>query len=205
MNEMSSDLIFERISLSDYSSFEQLYNQYGSALLKIAFKKLKDKDLAMDVVQDLFVDLWQRRSTLSINRSAQSFLVSALYFKIYQHFRKDGLSKKHIEHFFALQSADSIEDYQTNELEESYQELMGHIEGSIEHMPERMREIFRLKYYRSYSNQEIADRLGISNQTVRNQLSKSLDYLRSELGEKITYHTAYGMTVFALFVLHDFI
>lgn len=205
MKKMSSDLIMEHISLSEYSSFENLYNEHAAALLKIAIKKTGNKDLAMDIVQDLFVDLWQRRFQISIKTSPHNFLVSSLYYKVFQYFRKEGVTKKHIEQFTILHSVEQpvIEGFRVDDIEQSYQDMMGCIHESVDQMPLRMREIFRLKYYRSYSNQEIAESLGISNQTVKNQLSRSLDHLRRELGDKMVYEPICVISILSFVLLNS--
>lgn len=190
------------IRIVDYDSFEALYDQHALVLIRIAAKKLGDLDQAMDVVQDLFVDLWQRRFKVQIKTSVQNFLVSSLYFKIFQHFRNEGLSKRHIEHFTLLQSIDSplesaiVED----NFELEYQHTIAHISEAVEHMPERMREVFQLKYYQSYSNQEIAQKLGISIQTVKNQLSRSLDLIRRELPAQMAYSTVPVLPMLVFFL-----
>lgn len=180
--------------------FDLLYKEHAATLLNIAIHKLGDKDQAMDVVQDLFVDLWQRKSMINITSEPRNYLISALYHKIFQHFRKVGVNDKHIAHFTLLQTVDQ-EHVEEVGSEESHESMIQHIDNSVTQMPPRMRRIFQLKYYQSYSNQEIASLLGISNQTVKNQLCKSLDQVRKELAEKKVHDTVFLLPMLSYFLL----
>ncbi|MCL7987027.1 sigma-70 family RNA polymerase sigma factor [Sphingobacterium sp. lm-10] len=183
--------------------FDILYREHAATLLHIALRKLDDKEQAMDVVQDLFVDLWQRRSMINITGNPQHYLVSALYHKIFQHFRKVGLNQKHIAHFKVLQTAadEGMDRVGEDDFEEHHALTIRHIDHSVEQMSPRMRTIFELKYYQSYSNQEIASLLGISNQTVKNQLSRSLDQVRKELAEKSVHDTVFIVPLLSYILL----
>lgn len=185
-------------------NFDDLYKRHAAILLNIALQKLGDEDLAMDVVQDLFVDLWQRRSMVNITTNAQHYLVSALYHKIFQHFRKVGVNQKHIAHFTLLQAVDNdpLERAEEDGFEERYETTIRHIDHSVAQMSPRMRTIFELKYYKSYTNQEIADLLGVSNQTVKNQLSRSLDQVRKGLAEKRIQDTVFIVPMLSYMLLH---
>lgn len=180
--------------------FDLLYKEHAATLLHIAIRKLGDKDQAMDVVQDIFVDLWQRKSMITITSEPRHYLVSALYHKIFQHFRKVGVKEKHIAHFTLLQKVDH-EHLEEEGLKESRESVIQHIDHSVTQMPPRMRTIFQLKYYQSYSNQEIASLLGISNQTVKNQLCRSLDQVRKELAEKKVHDTVFLLPMLSYLLL----
>lgn len=179
----SLDMIFwQRVTQGDYQAFNGIYDRYWDTLLAIALKKVGDRALAMDIVQDLFVDIWQKRHSIQIQTSLQSYLVSALYFKVFTHFRREGVQQKHIDQYHLLvDTAESGEHLASAGYEEHYETLLYAIEQSVHDMPERMKEVFQLKYYRSLNNQEIAENLGLSTQTVKNQLSKGLQQIRKHM------------------------
>lgn len=167
------------INQSNYDAFTRLYDRYWEKLLTIATKKTGNPDNAMDAVQDLFVDVWHKRTSISVQKSVEGYLVSSLYFKVFMQFREQGLAKRHIDNYskflaqFASDSPGSVEEY-----EGQYEQLITSISEAVDTMPARMKEVFELKYNRSLTNQEIADLLGVSTQTVKNQLSKALRLLR---------------------------
>ncbi len=182
MAESMDMILWQRVTQGDYNAFNGIYDSYWDTLLAIALKKVGDMDVAMDIVQDLFVDIWQKRYTLQIQTSLQPYLVSALYFKVFNHFRQQGVQQKHINQYYQLvDTADSSEHFASTGYEENYETLLYAIEQSVHGMPERMKEVFQLKYYRSLNNQEIADNLGLSTQTVKNQLSKGLQQIRRHM------------------------
>lgn len=178
------EILLKRLVDADYSAFNEIYDHYWNPLLRIAIKKIGDVDLSMDIVQDLFVDLWQRRHTITIHTGLRAYLISALYHKLFQHFRKQGIHEKHIGQYKLL-IHDGLQDiFTVNGYEENYTHVLVAIEQSIEDMPDRMRVVFNLKYQRSLSNLEIAEQLGISLQTVKNQLSKALTLVRTHMQQQ---------------------
>lgn len=197
MTHLTDKALIENLINPSYLTFDQMYEKYWDLLLHVALKKTGDIDVAMDIVQDLFVDIWQRRMNLQINSSVRNYLISSLYFKIFMHFRKKGVQERHIEHYLLLKETEQNEDTFASEKQETaYEQLIQVIEESVDDMPERMREVFNLKYYRSLSNQEIADCLGISLQTVKNQLSRSLTYIRRNIPKRHLDPTIWALLTF---------
>lgn len=177
-------ILLERLVNADFEAFDEIYDQHWSMFLRIAIKKVGDVDIAMDIVQDLFVDLWQRRHNITIQTGLRAYLVSALYHKLFQYFRKKGIQEKHIEQYSLLVQDGLQEIFPIDGYEENYTEVLVAIEQSVEEMPDRMRVVFNLKYQRSLSNHEIAEQLGISLQTVKNQLSKALNLVRQHMQQQ---------------------
>lgn len=189
----------QNIAHSDYKAFSDLYDNYWDLLLSVALKKTGDIDISMDIVQDLFVDIWQRRSTLSNIEDVRKYLVTSLYFKVFMHFRREGVQQKHLSSYIQFSEDEEEKDFlQVLEGEIQHNRLLSVIEESVEDMPERMRQVFRLKYYRSLSNMEIAETMNISLQTVKNQLMRSLQHIRKYLPEHLSHPT---VLVFFLYLL----
>ena len=186
MKEKTDQALIHQIIESDYAAFTELYDRYWKQLSKIALKKIGGDEDAFDVVQELFVDFWQRRALLKIEKSVETYLVSSLYHKVFIHFRKKGLEEKHLENYaYYLEQADKpcIAD---DDPESTYTALIGLVTDTIEDMPEKMREVFNLKYKHSLSIPEIATQLGISSQTVKNQLGNALTKLRKAAHHQVT-------------------
>lgn len=199
MSHNSDTIWIKNIAHSDYNAFNLFYDKYWDSLLHISIKKTGDIDISMDLVQDLFVDIWQRRSSLPEISSVRNYLVSSLYYKIFMHYRRQGVLQQHVDHYRYFQENDQIEELLTlPEFEDNYEYLLQIIEESVSDMPERMREVFNLKFYRSLNNSEIAERLGISLQTVKNQLSRSLQHIRKDIPQNLPYTTTLVLTTFLL-------
>lgn len=157
------------------TAFNTIYNRYSKMLYLYIFSKLDTGEISKDVLQELFISLWEKRHTLSIHESLKSYLYQAARHKIVDIYRKNATYRKYlqqlIEHFDAQPHTitESI-DYKTKT-----QELF----EAINHLPERMKEVFMLSRFENLTVEQIASRLGLSQQTVKNQITKALKILRA--------------------------
>lgn len=162
----------------DAQAFAALFDRYWSKLYSTAFHYLKDKEAASDVVHDLFLNLWLKRSHLEIN-SFSHYLTAAARYAVYKRLKArnnlrvvytEGLVDQHSE----LAHNEGLRKLQT-------QELGRQVELLLEGLPTRCKEIFLLSRRELLSNDEIARRLQISKRTVENQLTTALKHLRPSL------------------------
>lgn len=181
MKEQSDKFLIDQITGSNYAAFGELYNRHWKQLYKIAVSKTGDGENALDLVQELFIDIWQRRDAIKIEKSVDTYLISALFYKVFMHFRKKGLEEKHLKNYsYYLEQFENgialggFDDHH----EVEYARLIGMVADTIEQMPDKMREVFNLKHTQSLSIAEISEILGISTQTVKNQLSNAMMKLR---------------------------
>jgi len=186
MNKQSDKFLIDQITQSNYAAFTELYDRYWRQLLRIALNKTGADEDAFDLVQDLFINLWQRRAQLTIEKSVESYLVSSLYYKVFMHFRKKGLEEKHLKHYtYFLQQNELLQVVPEEHNEMEYIKLINVVDETIELMPEKMKEVFNLKHKQSLSITEIAEILGISTQTVKNQLSNAMIKLRKAADQQM--------------------
>ncbi|WP_215223910.1 RNA polymerase sigma-70 factor [Echinicola shivajiensis] len=166
------------IKEGSWEAFENLYNKYWEKLFQLSVSATGDEELSKDFVQEIFLDLWSRRESLSI-KNPYSYLYQATKYRFIEHIRKQNLQRKFIDQF-------NEAHHQSNDVEEKIylKELHHQIDHRLTELPSRCREIFTLSRYQHLSNQEIANQLGISKSTVENQLNKALNHLRksSDLG-----------------------
>ena len=193
MKEQSDKFLIDQITASNYDAYSELYHRYWKRLYKIACTKVGTEEDALDIVQELFIDFWQRRAELKIEKSVETYLVSSLFYKVFMHFRKRGLEEKHLENYtYYLDQLETgivpagFDDQQ----EAEYTELVELVADTIEQMPEKMREVFNLKHTQALSISEISELLGISTQTVKNQLSNAMQKLRKAAGQQVPGATA---------------
>lgn len=200
MENSSDKILWQGVTQGDYKAFSDVYERYCAMLLSIATKKLGDIDSAMDLVQELFVDVWQKRHAIDIQTSLQSYLISALYFKVFMYFRRQGVQQRHIDNYRRfVETNDGEELFNARLYEEHFENVLHAIEQSVREMPLRMKEVFQLKYYKALNNKEIADNLGLSTQTVKNQLSKALQQIRRHMEAQqvdAIYFILIGVNVF---------
>ncbi|MFD2036077.1 sigma-70 family RNA polymerase sigma factor [Belliella marina] len=153
--------------------FEEIFNEYWEVLYKAAFNRTKDQAITEDIVQEIFIDFWQRRKEIQIKTSLKAYLLTAVKYKVIKHF---AFSDLHTNNLLDCEEI-GIHDYNKMEFDDLYDAL----EIAIEKLSPRCQLVFRMSRIEGYSTCEIASKLDISTQTVHNQLSKSLGIVRKEL------------------------
>lgn len=181
-NVAEDSLLLSRLARGDASSFEALFRRYWEPLYGAAFNRLKDSDEAQEVVQNLFADLWQRRAELMVKTSLRAYLYTALKYTVLDHIRAQVVREKYVK---AIQHTPESPHNPTADTV-AYRELESTIHQGIRRLPERCRQVFRLRRLEHYSVKEIAQQLDISPKTVENQLTKANRVLRLHLKEYVT-------------------
>jgi len=160
------DLLVD-IKADDSRAFDELYARTWKELYIKAYSKLKHEDLAKDIVQEIFVDLWNKRHVKEIN-NVKAYLAQSVKFKVLDEFRKNRYEFIEIENF--------TEEIKENVYADSKlldKEFFASLKDWIDSLPHKRKEIFRLKYQEGLSNKEIALKLNISPKTVQNQVLNS--------------------------------
>lgn len=159
-----------------------IYKKYWQMMYLAAYNLVHDKEISEDIVQDIFVNLWNKRDNILISTSLQSYLYTSTIYKVYDFFRKD---KKMIK-------VDLLEDFNENiqsftpETKILHEELIQHIESLIDQLPEKCRVVFKLSREEELTNKEIAVKLNISQRTVEGHITKALSILRGGIGMPLT-------------------
>jgi RNA polymerase sigma-70 factor (ECF subfamily) len=157
------------------SAFNVLYDRYWKKVYNIAYKRINDREIAEDVTQDIFVQLWTRNSD-SIILDLPSYLNTAARNGIFKRMGKEG---KYTE---LPDDVHEIEN-QLNGADSKllHKEFMDAFMELVEALPDQQRTIFKLRFNDNLSSQQIADQLQISPKTVRNHIGRALTTLKSEL------------------------
>ncbi len=174
MAENNDIKIFKKINGGDKKSFEELFRKYYPSLCRFVFPFVKDISLSEEIVQEMFIKIWDKREKININTTVKSYLYkasrnTALNF-IKQ--KKDNISLDNTKiQYKNSDKTDIIE----------YKELEKQISEAIDSLPEKCREIFCLSRHEEMTYKQIADYLEISIKTVENQMGIALRKLRSYL------------------------
>ncbi|WP_345955773.1 RNA polymerase sigma-70 factor [Mucilaginibacter sp. PAMB04168] len=176
-NKLSDYNLISLLREDDDAAFKEIYDRYNSLLYIYAYRKLRDKEEARDVVQEVFTTLWTNRCSLIIQTTLSGYLYRAVLNKVLNIFRHKGFCDAYADQLQSMMSANSTTDYLIRE-----KEIAGLIEKEITSMPPRMREVFELRRKEFLTNKEIADRLSISEHTVSTQMKKALRVLRVRFG-----------------------
>ncbi|MCP4310543.1 MAG: RNA polymerase sigma-70 factor [Bacteroidetes bacterium] len=173
--------IIKGIRAGRESAFEELFNEYYRPLSVFGLKYVKDLEIAKEIVQNLFVHLYDNRQTLLITSSLESYLYQSVRNRCLNQIKQEQTHKKHLDQYQSEQ--DEAEDMEAR-LRET--ELEHRIFKIIESLPPQCRNIFTLSRVQGLSNAEIAEKLEISKRTVETQISNALKVLRSKLTDLTT-------------------
>ena len=169
-----ADLLL-KMAQNDHKAFEMLWAKYWDLIYNTAFKRLKDIEQSRDIVQDLFIDLWERRASLQIE-NLPAYLNSATRYKVFKLITKNKTNVHFLEVFdFMLE----IAVHANNNTEEKELEELAKL--WLDSLPQKRKEIFILHYRENLSTSEIAEKLGISQKTVQNQLGIAANELKRKL------------------------
>jgi RNA polymerase sigma-70 factor, ECF subfamily len=174
------DPLAMRIKLGDEQAFELLFRKFNVRLCVFANKFLNDPEEAQEIVQNVFIKIWEGRDDIDPEDSLKSYV-----FKIVQNLSLNKLRRKKVEsRYIEIYKLVYIEQ-QEHSAHDSLlaRELEEHITHSIGKLPCECRKVFELSRVDGLKYREIADTLNISVKTVEAQMSKALRSLRVELSE----------------------
>jgi RNA polymerase sigma-70 factor, ECF subfamily len=177
-----TDLIAFKIKSGDEQAFELLYRKFYVRLCAFSNKYLNDPEAAQEIVQDVFVKIWESREEIDPEDSLRSYL-----FKIAQNKSINILRHKKTESRFAeVCRLVYIEKSEPSALESLIaRELEENIQRSVARLPLQCRKIFEMNRTEGLKYKEIAETLDISIKTVEAQMSKAFKSLRAELSDYI--------------------
>ncbi|MEQ6120839.1 RNA polymerase sigma-70 factor [Reichenbachiella sp. MALMAid0571] len=155
-------------------AFNTIYDRYWDHLFQVVYKLLKDEAATKDVVQDVFLDFWNKSTELVVSNLG-GYLYSTARFQALKQLRRTKFSDVHEPQFQEMFSVNNTkEQLELKDLEES-------IENSLNQLPEKYKEIFKLSRFDNLSNKEIAEKLNLSPRTVDWYLHTVLKHLKSTL------------------------
>jgi RNA polymerase sigma-70 factor (family 1) len=160
----------------DEGSFAEIYRRYCYRLFTMADRKLKRREAAEELVQDLFENLWNRRASHRIEQLEQ-YLFSALRYRIINYIKAQQVRTGY-ELYCRLAASEADT---TTEEALAHGELSAALLAGVRRLPAKTREIFQLSRLEQYSVAEISGRVNLSEKTVEYHLTKSLKLLRSYL------------------------
>jgi len=162
----------------DFASFDQLFSVYKERLYAFALGYFKSAEDARELVQEVFVKVWENREELDEGKSFNAYLFTVSKNIILNHFRKRANDKKYIEY---IKQHIGIE-YNRTEEDIEYSDLEAQTEKVIDQLPPGRKKIYRLSREERLTYEEIAKKLNISIKTVENQMTQALKFLRERLG-----------------------
>ena len=170
-----ADLV-DLLSNGDDQAFAAIYDRYWKTLIGLAYNHTKDKFSAEEIVQEVFFSLWKRKNELYIN-SLNAYLATAVKFSIFKHLRQTQLHSQLIELNYTPYHNDKLEDQINAKFLQEY------IDGIVEELPEKCRQVYIYSRREGLRNAEIACRMDIGEKAVEAHITKALKILRFNLKE----------------------
>ena len=156
--------------------FKQVFDACYEGLCHYAFTVLRDADEAEDVVQGMFMKLWERREELNITSALRSYLFKSVYNQCLNQLEHRSVKNKFQEYKLTQSEVSQPPEVFDDEVDTK-------IKKAIEALPSQCRTIFIMSRYDEMRHAEIAEKLNISVNTIQNQICKALKILRDELKE----------------------
>ncbi|WP_396635570.1 RNA polymerase sigma factor [Maribacter sp. R77961] len=172
------DLIV-RLKKGDASAYAYLVDTYNHKLCVYANSLLNDISLSEDVVQNVFIKVWEKRSNLNSNYSIKSYLYKSVYNLCINEYKRNqsvtALEKKYIEE---LESVIEEKD------EEAFEKLILQVREAIQELPPKCKQVFLLSKKEGLTNIEISEYLNISKNTIERHINIAFSTIRKNVGSK---------------------
>lgn len=174
---MVDDKLIEEFRNGDEEAFAKIYEHYAESLIAYGANRVESIEEAHDIIHDLFVNLWEKRASLTIQQSLKAYLFTALHRRIINHYRKNTYRAVYAEQLQRMEH----QYLQGPDKELEAKEMRALVESAVDTMPAKMREIYRLSRDEHLTIKQIAEKLNIAEQTVKNQLHRAITIIRARM------------------------
>jgi RNA polymerase sigma-70 factor (ECF subfamily) len=165
--------LLAEIAAGDERAFRKLFDLYKERFYAVALKMTRSDEVAEDIVQDVFMNIWSKRESLVDVENPSSYFFTAVYRRVYHHYRKVALEKK------LLQVAPPVmESVNTTEEMVLAHESKNLVSEAVEKLPHKQQLVFKLSKQEGLSREDVARQLHISPNTVKNQLADAIKFIR---------------------------
>lgn len=174
---MKQEQLILKLREGHESAYEALFKDYYRELVIHANRYLYDMDVSKEVVQDLFVNIYEKRHQLDINSSLKSYLYRAVQNRCINQINSKKIREKYVDYV----KTNNNDDENLIERSIDASELETALYSAISDLPPKCRMIFKMNRFEGLSNGDIAERLELSKRTVETQITKALKMLRTKL------------------------
>jgi len=182
----TDSILLKKIKSGDRPAFMLLYERYWDSLYRFVFVRTKDKEIAEEVLQDLWIKILENTDSIQTDdsESARGYLLRHLHYRIldyYNNYKKApptlSIDEFDIPNESELTDSEYFEILEENEISD----LLSMIDEVVSHLPVTEQQVYDMRIRKNMSVNETAEALGISNKTVSNKLSKALGEIREKL------------------------
>lgn len=174
----------------NHEAFAEIYNRFAVLMFYKVNQMLRDEEPSKDLVQDLFVALWDKPELVQEDNNLAGYLYVGARNRVLKFIQRNKLKNDHIASLAKYASEISLETIQ--DIDE--RELKIIVQREIDNLPPKMKLIFEMSRKDNLSHAEIAGKLGLSDQTVKKQVNNALKILRS----KLALYAPFGLIIIEL-------
>ena len=183
---MDEKELINRLHEGDEDAFETVFTKHFVKLCLYAEHFIRDKQMAREIVEDFFCDLWENCTSITIESNLAGYLSRSIHNRYLKYLRHEKVKQKHVESSqYVFTDRELLEPLSGNFTEALLisHELEKDIKDAIESLPDQCKEIFLLNRDDNLTYKEIAEKMGVSVNTVKTQMTRALQKLRSKLKE----------------------
>lgn len=170
--------LIRQMASGSTDAFTVIYNQHWEELFQQATRMLRSRDAAKDIVQEVFLSLWNRRSEIKISDSLAAYLYTSVRNRCISYIRRN---ITHRDYLVMLTETEASDLSAKPELQLHLKQVQQAIHTAVNNLPERMQLVYRLSREQNLSRKEIAGQLGISELTVKAQIHNALVAIREAI------------------------
>ena len=176
-DNISDNILVVRIRKHDKDAFKLLFNRYNKKIYHFALKCLRNNTEAEELVQSVFINIWEHRESLNATNSVRSYIYRSAVNYIYNYLKKKAIRTRFIESEINKGEIQSNLTYD----QVFFHDLESYINAFVETLPPQQQKIFLLSRYEGLTYSEIAKKLNLSVRTVENQIYRTLKVLKNNL------------------------
>ncbi|MTI33252.1 RNA polymerase sigma-70 factor [Xanthovirga aplysinae] len=173
LNQLNDKALLSYIQQGNEMALANLYDRYWDMLFISAYKVLKDEEACKDIVQELFISIWENDSIKEIE-NVKAYLYNSVRYRVLMVIRKGKVRDKHLQ---------TIRDLSANTTEDmlNFEEMNERIDSLIRELPDKCQQVFRMSRVDHLTNKEIAVKLNISIRTVETHISNGIKHLKTRM------------------------
>jgi len=172
-----------RLRGGDIQAFDAIYHLYSKRLYAFVIRYVEEEDAAEDIVQEVFIKIWENKKKIASDTSFDSFMFTITYNAAISYIRRRAVERKY---FQSLQSVQGNAEGAVELRDElNFKELNSQIEFLLDKLTPRQKEIFYMSREEGLTHREIAQKLNISVHTVKNHVIAVLSFLRSHIKHEL--------------------
>ncbi|MEZ5102897.1 MAG: RNA polymerase sigma-70 factor [Draconibacterium sp.] len=178
--EIQDKNLASQIKKDDKKAFQELFERYAPRIYNFSLSYLKDKNDTEELVQNVFLKIWEKRDLLNASQNIKAFIFKIAVNTIYDFIRRKNIESAFLD--YARLNYTTNENYTWHSV--IFEEMQQNLNALLAQMPEQQQKIFRLSKLEGFSNDEIAKKMNLSKRTVENHLYRALTFLKKHFASE---------------------